>query len=104
MFANVDTFAEFVGVIVGAVNSIVWLLTGIALLAFMVAGVRFMFDVSGGPPKAERKKTLVWSLVALFVLVSIGGITQLLIYTFLPDTVPYQEDWTNSSYDYPEEI
>ena len=103
MFGEIDTFAEFVGVVVQSINAIVWLLSSIALLLFIWTGVRFMWDVKGGKTKAERKQAMVWSLVALFVLFSIAGITNLLIRTFLPEELggagstgaPYREDWVN---------
>lgn len=93
MFGEIETFAQFVAVVVGAINLIVWLLSLIALVLFMWNGVLFLTDTKGGTPKAERKKAFVWSLVALFILLSIAGITNLLMRTFLPDEVPYRETW-----------
>ncbi len=100
MFEDVRTFADFVAVIVGYVNLIVGLLASIALLMFLVNIVRFVFEISSGKYKAERKKAIMWSVVALFVLFSIAGIVRVLMVTLLPNET-YRESWTTDRTNYP---
>jgi hypothetical protein len=100
MFEDVRTFADFVEVIVQYINIIVGFLASVALLMFMINTFRLIFDASSGKYKAERKKALLWSIIALFVLFSIAGIVRVLIVTFLPDEA-YRESWTTDRVNFP---
>jgi len=98
MFSDISSFKELVLAIIGTINYIIPVLVSFALLAFMITGVRLVWG-AGGKHRKERKNALLWSLVALFVIVSLWGLVNLLLDTFFP-SAPYLETWTN----YPVEI
>lgn len=85
---DVDTFAELVAWIIAVINAVIPILGGIALVAFLINIVRFIWESREGHIDAERRNTILLSLVALFVLFSIWGILRLLLYSFFPGDFP----------------
>jgi hypothetical protein len=78
------TFEILVGQIISVINVLVALLGSVALVIFLWGAVRFLYLSGDSHDKQGQKELLGWGLVALFVLVSIFGILQLLQGIFLP--------------------
>ncbi len=87
MFSNIHTFKDFVMALIGVINLFIPFLISIALVAFLYTGVRLVWS-AGGKHRKEHKDALVWSVVALFVTVSLWGILNILLDTFFPGLSP----------------
>ncbi|MEK7176898.1 MAG: pilin [Patescibacteria group bacterium] len=70
-FGNLETFATSIGGLVGTLLPVV---VGIALLAFFWGLVKFIFAQGNEESKSDAKKTMVWGVIALFVMVSVWGL------------------------------
>lgn len=81
---NTLTLASLVNMVVSSINSIVLVLSGVALALFFWAGIRYIYSAGDAKAKGYSKDTLVWGLVAMFVLVSIWGILRILQEALLP--------------------
>lgn len=69
------TLAQLVGQIISVINLLVALLGTVALAIFVWGGVRYLYQASDARRQAQ-KEFLGWSLLALFVIVSVFGILQ----------------------------
>lgn len=76
------TLSDLVGQIVGVINLLVALLGSVALAIFVWGGVRYMYHTDDSHKQAQ-KEFLGWSLVALFVIVSVFGILEIVQGIFL---------------------
>ena len=56
------------------VNSAIPVLIAVAVLGFFWGLVKFIFAQSNEEKKADAKKVMVWSLIALVVMVSVWGL------------------------------
>lgn len=75
------TFAELAGFLICVMNRIVPVLIGIALIIFFWGIIRYI--ASGGEDaKVKGRSLMLWGVVALFFMVSVFGIVQLLLNTF----------------------
>ena len=70
------TLSALVGQIIGVINLLVALLGSVALMVFVWGGVRYLFK-SDDTGKQAQKEFLGWSLLALFLIVSVFGILQI---------------------------
>jgi len=75
--------ADLVSQIISVINLLVALLGTLALVVFIWGGVRYLFK-SEDSHKQAQKEFLGWSLVALFVLVSVFGILQIVQGVLVP--------------------
>jgi cation transporter-like permease len=69
MLTNVS---NLVGSIGGIVNQVIPILFALALLGFFYGLVKFIFGSDDG--KEQAKKTMIWGVVALFVMASVWGL------------------------------
>lgn len=72
------SFASIVATIIGYINGLVWVLGSLAMVLFMYGVVQFIYH----PSDKNRRKTMLWSLIALFVIFSLWGIIRLGCVTF----------------------
>jgi len=75
------SFKGVVGVVIDIINKIIPVLATLAVVLFMVSGLRYVR--SAGSAKNNSREALVWGLIALFVLFSIWGILRVLKETLL---------------------
>jgi len=68
---------KVIALISGLINALIPLLIAAALLAFFWGLVQYIFKVGGGKSKGGRS-LMIWSLVTLFVMVSVWGLVNLL--------------------------
>ncbi|MES2202874.1 MAG: hypothetical protein V4474_00920 [Patescibacteria group bacterium] len=75
--SSTATFASVIAYLVGILNQLVGVLAAAAVLLFMWGAFQYVYQSSGGKSAGSRRKTMVWSLVALFILFSIWGILRI---------------------------
>lgn len=76
------TFAQLVSLILGFANTLVPILIGLALVAFFVGLVRYIYYTGSGGT-ADGRELIQWGIIALFLLVCIWGIVAFIRTTFL---------------------
>ena len=77
------TLASLVSQIITIINLLVALLGSVALAIFVWGGVRYLYKREDSHRQAQ-KEFMGWSLVALFVIVSVFGILKVLQSMLLP--------------------
>lgn len=77
------TLAGLVSQIISVINMLVALLGSVALVIFMWGGVRYLFKADDTGKQAQ-KEFLGWSLLALFLIVSVFGILQMVQGVLVP--------------------
>jgi hypothetical protein len=70
--------AELIKLFTDLINPLIGLLTGIAVLLFIWGIVKYILYASDEKKKLSAKDTMVYGIVALFVLFSFWGIVQFL--------------------------
>lgn len=68
---NIENIVEAIGNLVKLATPIV---VGLALLAFFWGLVKFIFSQGDEGSRKEAKGLMIWSVVALFIMISIVGI------------------------------
>ena len=81
------TLAGLIKTFLTLTNSVILLLSGVALVVFLYGGVRFMIGTVNGESHGADKKVLTWGILALFVLFSLGGILRFVEIAFLANAV-----------------
>jgi len=71
-FAQLENVSDLVGSIGGLINQIIPILFALALLGFFYGLVMYIFGAEDNKDKA--KKTMIWGVVALFVMASVWGL------------------------------
>jgi zinc transporter ZupT len=77
-----QTFRTFVSTIIDLIQAIIPVVMAFAFAFFLWQGAKLVLTASND--KSESKQGLFWSLVALFVMVALWGIVELIKVTFLP--------------------
>ena len=72
------TFANVVSAILKIFNTALPVLVALALVLFMIGVVKYIYSEG----EREKGELMMWSLIALFVLVSVWGILRVLLNTF----------------------
>ncbi len=79
---SIQNFKQLVGCITTSiVNPGIALLIGVALVYFFIGVIQYMRKL-GSKDQAEARHMLWWGIVALFVMVSVWGLVQILINSF----------------------
>jgi len=65
-----------------ALNDIMVLMITLAIVVFFYSLVRYILDNSGGESKAAYLQSILYSVLAIFIMVSVWGIIHLLQATF----------------------
>lgn len=71
-FAQLGNLSNLVTSIGGIVNQIIPILFALALLGFFYGLVMYIFGKEDN--KEQAKKTMIWGIVALFVMASVWGL------------------------------
>ena len=74
LFCTSCTFSDIVHSIVSILNITVEVLAVLALVVFFVGLVRYVYQSGDAHAHIEARERIIWSLVALFVLMSMWGI------------------------------
>ena len=81
-----STFSSIVQTLIGLMNMLVGVLAALAIVIFFWGLVRFIYRSDDTGALKEGRSSIIWSLIALFVLFSIWGILQILSITFFGGT------------------
>lgn len=86
---NIQNFKNLVNcVTVSIVNPLIALLLGVALVYFLWGVLQYITKLNS-KDQAEARQVMWWGIVALFVMVSVWGLVQVLLNTFgLDSTLP----------------
>lgn len=79
--ASPNTFAELVGVFINLINKIIPVVIALALLTFFYGILKFILSLSSND-KSDAKKAMFLGVVALFVMVSVWGLVNVVTQTF----------------------
>ena len=63
-------------------NPIIVLLFAVALLVFFWGIVKFIAKNSDTTAREEGKKTMIWGIVGMFIMVAVYGIIRIILATF----------------------
>ncbi len=77
MHSTSATLSTVIAAIIGNVfNPLVLALSTLALVIFLWGGVRFIWGSSNKEGHGADKQLLIWGIIALFVLFSLGGLVR----------------------------
>lgn len=76
------TFRTFASTVIELIQAAIPVVMALIFVFFLMQGVKLVLNAS--TDKGEQKKALFWSLVAVFVMVSVWGIVEVIKLTFLP--------------------
>lgn len=95
VYAAPKTFADLVWLIIDIINPLVGLLMTAALLFFFFNVIRYIASAST-EGRGKYRENIMWSIIALFVLVSFFGIARILQNTLAGSSYnnPYPESGT----------
>lgn len=82
LFNSNSTFASVVADLISFINLLVGVLGALALVIFFWGLVKFIYHSDDAHSRQEGRKSILWGLIALFVLFSLYGILQLLNIAF----------------------
>ncbi|HUD02999.1 MAG TPA: hypothetical protein VMR46_03255 [Candidatus Paceibacterota bacterium] len=74
LFCTSCSFSTIVQSIVSLINLTVGVLVALAVVVFFMGLVRYIRESGDAKGHAEAKERIMWSLIAIFILVSIWGI------------------------------
>lgn len=80
------TFSDLVFDVIFILNLIVPLIIGIALLGFFWGIFLYAFKTDDETARGNAKEIMWWGIIALFVMISVFGILQILLNTFSLDS------------------
>ena len=79
-------------------NSTIRLLSLVAVALFFYAGFRYVWGAANEKKNAQNKIFLLWGIIALFVLFSLGGIIAVVQKSLGIQPPPKSVDQTNSNF------
>jgi heme/copper-type cytochrome/quinol oxidase subunit 2 len=77
---------DFIG---NVITAVIPLIIGVAVLLFLFGVLKYV--TNGGDPekRTEARNTMIWGIIAIFVMVSVWGLVNVLTNTFaLDNTIP----------------
>lgn len=81
------SFKGFVCTVLGIIDSLVPVLMGLTLIVFLWGLAKFIL-AGGDEKKIESGRTLMlWGIIALFIMVSVWGIVNILYGSFFPGSI-----------------
>ena len=81
------SFAKIVDNAIGLANPFVGIIIGLAVLYFLWGVAQFVLSAGDEKKVEEGRKTMLWGIIALFVMVAMWGLAGLVLNTFgLGDT------------------
>ena len=82
LFTKNSTLASVVQDLISFINLLVEVLAALALVLFFWGLIKYIYHSDDAAARAEGRSTIMWGLIALFVLFSIFGILQILDIAF----------------------
>ena len=72
------TLKSIAATVVDILNNVVNFIMVIALLAFMVGVIRFMYSVGDTKSRDDGKQVMIWGIIAFAVMVSVWGLVKII--------------------------
>ena len=88
---QLSTLQNIINAIGTAVNNLIPIAAGLALLGFFFGLAKYIFQAGNDEAQDEAKQVMLWGVIALFLIAAIGGIIAVLESTLGVDN--------NSSFD-----
>jgi Type IV secretion system pilin len=88
LFTQSSTLLSLSKDIISFINLLVAVLIPLALVVFFIGLVRYIYKAGDVSAHKEARESIMWSLIALFVLISVWGILQLMSAAFFPGGAP----------------
>lgn len=82
-FVYAQDFKSFAGRVIGVLNAVSALLMSLAVLFFIIGVIRFIGSAGDDKSRAEGRQMMVWGTLALFIMVGVWGLVNLIKATFL---------------------
>lgn len=80
---DADTFSKLVkDTIFPLIDAFIGLIMVLAVLAFIIGVIRFMYTAGNDKSRESGKNLLVWGTIAMLVLVSVWGLVKIIKLTF----------------------
>jgi hypothetical protein len=77
---NLDGLVRY---ILGIANTLIPVLIGLAMVAFFVGLIRYIYDADSSSGHTQGRELIQWGLIALFCLVCVWGIVDFIRVAFL---------------------
>lgn len=77
------TFAVFVGNIISIIKSLIGLAAALGLFYFLWGVVKYLLAYDDEKARTESIKTITYGLIALFVMIGVWGLVQILAQTIM---------------------
>ena len=81
-----ETLDNVVGTVGGIIGALTPIVVALALLFFFWGLAKYILNAGDEAAKAEGRMIMIWGIIALFVMVSVWGLVQVLQQTFLGGT------------------
>jgi len=82
VLAQATDFASLVGIVVNVLRSLVSVMFAAAVITFLAGVAMFIFKSDSEAERTKGKQIMVWGVVALFVMVSMWGLVNVIKLTF----------------------
>jgi uncharacterized membrane protein HdeD (DUF308 family) len=77
-----STITDIIYFMINIINQAVVLVVALALLFFFWGIMKFILNADNDEERTKGKKVMVWGIIALFVMVSVWGLINILANTF----------------------
>ena len=81
-----ETLDNVVGTVGGIIGALTPIVVALALLFFFWGLAKYILNAGDEAAKTEGRMIMIWGIIALFVMVSVWGLVQVLQQTFLGGT------------------
>ena len=90
-----STFATVTNNVIGQFRPLSAFAIGLALVYFIYGLATFILNSGNEEKVAEGKKTMIWGVLALFIMISVWGLATLVSNTFQLDNTKPTVDYVN---------
>lgn len=80
-FAAVTDFRSLMQLFIDLLGSVIGVLYALAFVAFFWGISLFIFNTNDDKKRQEGKAWMMWSIIALFVMITVWGLVELLVNT-----------------------
>jgi phosphatidylglycerophosphatase A len=81
-YGSSSTLTDIIYFMINLINQAVVLVLALALLFFFWGVAKFILNADNDEKRTEGKKVMIWGIIALFVMVSVWGLVNILANTF----------------------
>jgi hypothetical protein len=82
LFTSNSTLASVIASLISFINLVIGVFSALALVIFFWGLVKYIYHSDDAKSREEGRSSIMWGLIALFVLFSIFGILQILDIAF----------------------